>query len=110
MATVIILNNNQMGHGDAEFGRKLLGTCLRKLVSISDLSAIVLYNEGVHLATKDSPVAVELRQLHERGVDLLACGTCVEYYGLKDKLLVERPSNMDEILACLAEADKVITL
>jgi len=110
MSTVIIFNKDQMGHGDVKFGQKLLGTCLRKLVRIPDLSAIVLYNGGVHLATKDSPVAVELGQLHERGVDLLACGTCVEYYGLKDKLLVEHPSNMDEILACLAEADKVITL
>ena len=110
MATVVILNTNQMGHGDAELGRKILGTCLRKLVSIPDLAAIALYNSGVHLATKDSPVAIELGQLQERGVDILACGTCVDYYGLQGRLLVERTSNMDEILARLRDADKLITL
>ena len=110
MATVVILNTNQMGHGEARLGRKILGTCLRKLVSMPDLSAIVLYNAGVKLATKDSPVAIELRQLHEQGVDLLPCGTCLEYYGLQEQIIVEQPSSMDDILACLGGADKVITL
>ena len=110
MATAVILNTNQMGHGDQELGLKILATCLRKLVSIPDLRSIVLYNSGVHLATTDSPVAVELRQLRENGVDILPCGTCADYYDVTDKLITRRPSNMDEILAVLRDADKVITL
>jgi len=99
-----------MGHGDAELGRKILATCLRKTIRMTGLESIVLYNAGVKLATKDSPFAPELNQLHENGVDLLACGTCVEYYGLQDQMVVNRVSNMDEILATLQKAEKVITL
>ena len=110
MKTVLVLNNDQMGHGDAELGRKILGTCLRKTMRIPGLEAVVLYNAGVKLATKDSPFAPELSQLHENGVDLLACGTCVQHYDLQDQLVVNRLSNMDEILATLQKAEKVITL
>jgi hypothetical protein len=110
MATAVILNTNQMGHGDPELGLKILATFLRKAVSIPDLRSVILYNNGVHLATEGSPVAVELNQLHERGVDILPCGTCADFYKVKDKLTTEGPSNMDEIVAALRDADKVITL
>ncbi len=110
MATVMVINQAQMGSGDVELGRKILATCLRKLSALPDLEAIVLYNSGVRLAVKDSFVARELLLLHEQGVDLLACGTCVEHFGLGDKLMVDRPSSMDEILAAMQSADKVITL
>lgn len=110
MATSVIINTNQMGHGDPELGLRILGTCLRKLTNMPDLRSIVLYNSGVCLATTDSPVAVELRQLRENGVDILPCGTCADYYKVADRLITRRPSNMDEILAALREADKVITL
>ncbi len=110
MATVIVLNKAQMGHGDVELGRKILATCLRKLPAFPNLEAIVFYNAGVKLGTKDSFVAEELMLLREHGVDLLFCGTCVEYFGLRDQLILEKPSNMDEILAAMRAADKVITL
>lgn len=110
MATVIVLNNNQLGQGDAELGQKILKNCLRKLGAFNDLEAIVLYNAGVQLAAKDSPVAAELLLLYENGVDLLPCGTCVEHYGLAGRLIVDRTSNMDDILALLRQAGKVMTL
>jgi intracellular sulfur oxidation DsrE/DsrF family protein len=110
MTTVVVINQAQMGGGDEELGRKILSTCLRKLTSFPDLEAIVLYNGGVKLAVKDSFVAVELVQLHEHGVDILPCGTCVEHFALKDQMLFAGVSNMDEILATLARAGKVITL
>jgi intracellular sulfur oxidation DsrE/DsrF family protein len=110
MKTVLVLDHDYMGHGDAELGRKILGACLVKLNRLTGLEAVVLYNAGVKLATKDSPFAPPLHQLHEHGVDLLACGTCVEYFGLQDQMIVERISNMDEIVAALAAAEKVITL
>ena len=110
MKTVLALNNDQMGQGDAELGRKILATCLRKLNRLRGLEAVVLYNSGVKLLTTDSPFAADLLQLHEHGVDLLPCGTCVEYYGLRDRMALPRVSNMDEILAALDAAEKVITL
>ena len=110
MATVIVLNKAQMGSGDVELGRKILATCLRKLPAFPDLEAIVCFNAGVKLAVKDSFVAQELGLLREQGVDLLVCGTCVAHFGIGDQLIVDRPSNMDEILATMRSADKVITL
>ena len=110
MATVIVLNREQMGDGDAALGRKILGTFLRKSGVIQDLEAIVFYNAGVKLAAKDSPVATELRQLHDNGVELMPCTTCVEHYGLVGNLLVDKASSMDDVLATLRKAGKVITL
>jgi len=108
MGTVLVLNNDQMGGGDRELGRKLLATCLRKLPNSGDLEAIVLYNTGARLAVKDSYVAVELSLLHDKGVEILACGTCVDHFGIGDRLLVDRASNMDEILKTLQAASKVL--
>lgn len=110
MKTVFVISHDQMGHGDIELGSKILGTCLRKLLNFPGLEAVVLYNAGVKLATKDSPVASELHQLHQAGVEILPCGTCVTHYDLNDRMIVDRVSNMDEILNTLRDADKVITL
>jgi selenium metabolism protein YedF len=110
MTTVVVINQAQMGSGDEQLGRKILATCLRKLHVFPDLEAIVLYNSGVKLATRDSFVATELTQLHEHGVDILPCGTCVEHFGLEGQTLFGQVSNMDEIVATLAKAEKVITL
>ena len=110
MKTVIVINNDQMGQGDRTLGRKILGACLRKLLPLEGLDAVVLYNAGVKLGVKDSELAADLAQLFERGVDVLLCGTCLEHFGLEDQLVVDRVSNMDEILATLWSADRVITL
>ena len=110
MKTVIVINEDQMGRGDRELGRKILGACLRKLPSFKGLEAIVLYNAGVKLAVKDSPLAGELTLLFDKGVDVLLCGTCLEHFGLLDQVAIDRVSNMDEILATLRAADKVINL
>jgi intracellular sulfur oxidation DsrE/DsrF family protein len=110
MKTVFVVNHDQMGHGDIELGSRILATCLRKLLKFADLEAVVLYNAGVKLATENSPVASELRQLHEAGVEILPCGTCVTHYDLHARMIVDRVSDMDEILATLRDADKVITL
>ena len=93
MNTVIVLNHDQMGHGDAELGQKILGTFLRKLPSLREVSAIALYNSGVKLLTEGSPVLAELTMLEENGVDLHPCGTCVEHYGVE--LAVGEVSTMD---------------
>jgi len=111
MATAIVINKAQMGHGHPELGVKLLGTLLRKAAGkLTDLEVILLYNDGVRLACKDSPIAVELHQLHEKGVDILACGTCLDFLNLRDQFAFPQPSNMDEILQAMNAADKVITL
>lgn len=108
MKTVIVLNNDQMGQGEKALGQKILATFLRKSPAMKNVTAIVLYNVGVKLACAGSPVLNELAQLHEAGVELRPCGTCLEYYHLTP--LVSHASNMDEIIRELDQAEKVITL
>lgn len=108
MKTVVVLNNYHMGHGDSGLGHKILATFLRKSPALSGLTAIVFYNSGVRLVTPGSPVLTELHQLHEAGVDLRPCGTCLTHFGLE--VAIGQPSNMDEIIRELNQAEKVITL
>jgi selenium metabolism protein YedF len=108
--TVIALGHDGMGHGDQELGRKILATFLRKSPALREITGIVLFNAGVKLAVEGSPVLAELRQLHEGGVDVLPCGTCIDHFGLRDNVAVGDVSNMDEIIAELTRAEKVITL
>ncbi len=108
MKTVIVLNTDQMGHGDPELGHKILGTFLRKSRAIQGLEAILLYNAGVKLLTADSPHLAEFTLVEEGGVDLLACVTCIDYYGIE--LAVGTVSDMDSIMQEMDRAQKVITL
>jgi DsrE/DsrF-like family. len=111
MKKVIIINGESLGRGAEDLGQKLMGTFLRKLWA-GELkpAAIVCYNSAVKLMTDGSNVLDALTALEEAGVDILACGTCVDYYQLEDKLQVGRISNMEEIAAMLMTADSVVTV
>ncbi len=110
MRTAVIINNDQMGVGDRMLGQKILGTFLRKALALDGLHAIIFYNAGVKLIVAGSAFLPELSQLHDRGVELLPCGTCLEAFALMDQVAVSKTSNMDEIVAELSKAEKVITL
>jgi hypothetical protein len=108
MRTVIVLNQDAMGHGDPELGRRILKSFLVKSGVFAELDAIVFFNSGVRLVGAESPVRAELENLLEHGVDLVPCGTCVEALGVK--VAVGRIGDMGEIVRRLAAAAKVITL
>ena len=108
MKTVVLLNKAQMGHGSRDLGERILKTFLQKAIALQDLDAVLLFNEGVRLTGADSPVRAELAMLEERGVDLVPCGTCLEFYGVAPS--VGSVGSMDEILQALDRAGKVVTL
>ena len=108
MDTIVVLNKDQMGHGDQGLGQKVLGTFLKKSIAMKDFTAIVLFNDGVRLVAEGSPVLAELRMLEEGGVDVVPCGTCLEHYGITPA--VGRVSDMDTIIRELDRAAKVITI
>ena len=97
-----------MGVGDALLGKRVLKTYLQKSVALDGEVAIAFYNSGVKLMAEDSPVLGELQMLHDRGVDLLPCGTCVDHYGCPP--VIGEVSTMDEIVQAMNRAGKVITL
>lgn len=111
MKTVVIINNETMGHGDKKLGLQLMGAYLKKLwVSDYKPDTIVFYNSGVKLLARGSNVIDVLDGLEKEGIELLACGTCLDFYQLEDYLLVGQRSNMEEIVRILGVATKVITI
>ncbi len=108
---VIVLNHNGMGSGSEELGRVLLQACLFTLKDISPIPSVILcYNAGVLVAAEGAPTVTALDDLVRRGVTLLLCGTCVDYYELKGKIAVGTISNMYEILQRVSTSERVITL
>ena len=108
---VIVINHHGMGSGSEELGRVLLQACIFTLKDISPLpSAILCYNAGVLVATEGAPTVPALADLVSRGVTLLLCGTCVDYYELKGKLAVGTITNMYEILQRVSNSERVVTI
>lgn len=111
MKEVIILNGNTMGHGSDELGRKLISVFLKKLwASPTKPDAVLFYNEAVRLLTLEGGCVEALHGLQEAGVDLVACGTCVDHFDLKEEIQVGRISGMEEILSIIQKAQKVVTI
>ena len=100
-----------MGRGSEELGSVLMGSFLRKLCAESEKpGTIVFYNSGAKLVTEGSPVLDALDLLARAGVDLVACQTCLEYYGLTEKVRVGRIGNMQSIVGTLMRSDSVVSI
>ena len=69
---------------------------------------LILNNSGVRLASEGSQVLDSLRTLSEKGVDIVSCGTCLDFYKLRDKMSVGTISNMFDIIQSMVEADCLI--
>lgn len=107
---VILLASNQLGKGDQELGEGVLETFFTILKQKEDLPvAVFCMNRGVFTLTENSLVSLQLKELEEKGVDVLACKTCVDYYELNDKLPAGKISGMDHFIE-LASKHEVITL
>lgn len=108
---VVLVNKEGMGHAAPELQAKLLGTYLRLLVENGTLpKAICFYTEGVKLVVEGSPVLEPLQQLEAKGVHLIICQTCLNYYSLREKVKLGIVGGMGDILAAQMLAGKVITL
>ncbi len=111
MKTTIVINSETMGKGNEELGEQIMGSFLRQvLMASSKPDTIIFYNSGVKLLTGSSWPSDTVDTLFKNGVDIVACGTCVAYYQLNDKIVVGRVSTMQEIVSILLESEKVITI
>ncbi len=109
--TIILITRNGMGEADQILQHRLIGTYL-KLLDEHDIlpGAICFYAEGVHLAVEGSPVLETLRSLENKGVRLILCSTCLNYYSLMEKVKLGIVGGMGDILEAQSRASKVITL
>ena len=111
MKKVVVINSEAMGKGSEELGKQLIGGFLRKLWNQQTKpQTVMFYNSGVNLLVEGSSVLDALEGSFKAGVDLVVCGTCCDYYDIRDKIRVGRISDMQEITSLLMNADNVITI
>lgn len=96
---IVVISDNKMGNGSDELGKILLKGFLYALSEQDILpKAILFYNAGVQLTLEESDALIDLKTMHEAGVEILSCGLCLDYYQKTDALAVGEITNMYHIL------------
>ena len=107
----IFVNKEIIGAGNEELGQSLMKMFLYTISEGEDLPKSILFmNGGVKVPTLNEQAVEHLKVLQDKGVELLVCGACLNFYGLEDKLEVGKISNMYDIINTMKEASKVITI
>ncbi|MGJ7919555.1 DsrE family protein [Neobacillus sp. LXY-4] len=107
---VILVSSDQLGKGDKELGEGILETFFTLLKQREEVPVAVFFmNSGVYTLTDQSFVSVHLKELEDRGVDILACKTCVDHYQLEEKLVAGKISGMAQFIELAAQYE-VITI
>ena len=107
--TVVAISSAAMGRGDDELGRTLMKGFLYALTQLEELPRTILfYNGGAALSTEGSESLEDLRHMEAQGVEILTCGTCLNFYGLTEKLAVGSVTNMYVIVEKLTQAGNVV--
>ncbi len=107
----IFVNKEIIGAGNEELGQSLMKMFIYTISEGEDLPKSILFmNGGVKVPSLNEQGIEHLKVLQDKGVELLVCGACLNFYGLEDKLEVGKISNMYEITNAMKEASKVITI
>lgn len=110
-SVAVLITSNVLGKGSEELGGLLLKTFIYTLTQMEDnIKCLLFMNSGVYMTTEGSEAVVHLQALEQRGVEILSCGTCLDFFGLKDKLAVGEVSNMYALAEQMMEAASVICL
>lgn len=107
--TLLYLNSDEMGRGDAALGRKLLLVFLRELAASGvPVDVVGCVNGGAVLTQEGSEALPSLRELEKRGARIATCGTCLDHLGIRDTLALGEVGNMAGTVAVMGSADRVI--
>lgn len=107
---VILVSSNQLGKGDEALGEGVLETFFTLIKQRDEKpEAIFLMNTGVYTLTEQSLVSVHLKEIHESGVPVFACKTCVEHYKVEEQLISGEISGMSHFIE-LATEYEVLTI
>lgn len=108
-STVVVLSSDHMGEGNDQLGKTLMKGFIYALTELEQLpQKIVLYNGGAKLSVEGSDSLGDLKLLEAQGVEILTCGTCLNFYEISDKLAVGSVTNMYAIAEILTNASKII--
>ena len=107
---VVVIRSNVMGEGDPELGKVLIKGFIYALSQQEDLpKTILFYNGGAYLTCEGFASLDDLKELELRGVRILTCGTCLNFYGLSEKLKVGEVTNMYEIAETMSKASLIVS-
>lgn len=108
---VIIISNDKLGGGDEGLGEVLMKSYIYSLTEVVPKpSSIIFLNAGVKLTTKGSAVLDSLNKLYRLGVNIVSCGTCLDYFELKSELKVGIIGNMYSIVEIMHRSGKTINI
>ena len=106
---VIVISSDKMGEGNEVLGHKLLKAFIFAVTKQDKLPKTMLfYNMGAHMTCEGSEVLEDLKLLESEGVEIMTCGTCLDFYGIKEKLCVGTVTNMYDIAETMEKASKII--
>jgi selenium metabolism protein YedF len=107
----IFISSDKMGEGNDELGDVLIKGFIYTLTEVKPYPKyIVLVNSGVKLTAQNKATIENLKILEESGVEVLSCGTCLDYYGLKEKLQVGCITNMYNIVDIMKNTSQTISI
>lgn len=107
----VFIGKEIIGAGNEELGKSLIKMYFYTIFESNNLPKSILFmNDGVKVPTLNDQAIEHLMDLEKKGVEILVCGACLNFYGLEEKLKVGKVSNMYDITNCMKEASKVITL
>ena len=107
---VYLIDSEFLGSGDEELGKILIKGFLSTLIELDPLpDKLIFLNSGVKLTSVYDDSVEVIKELEEKGVDVLSCGTCLDYYDIMDELKVGSVSNMYEIADSI-NSDKFVTI
>ena len=105
----VVLSADVMGQGDERLGKNLMKAFVFALTKQDQLPQTILcYNKGAFLSCDGADTLEDLKNLEAEGVNILTCGTCLDFYGIKDKLAVGTVTNMYEIVEKMEQAKTII--
>ena len=106
---LVVLSASTMGSGDTKLGTSLMKAFVFALTKQDQLPETILcYNSGAYLTCEGADTLEDLKLLESEGVTILTCGTCLDFYGLKEKLSVGGVTNMYDIVERMEKADHIV--
>ena len=107
----VIISQNTMGNGDEELGKILIKSFIYSLTELPVPPRYVIFlNAGAYLTSNLSNTIEDLKKLEDNGTSILTCGTCLNYYGLEEKIAVGDVTNMYHIAEIMTKADKLMNI
>lgn len=108
---VYVISNDKLGTGDEKLGATLIKSFIYALTEQKVLpKTIIFYNKGVLLTASNKECIEDLKILEKKGIEIISCGTCLSYFGLKEHLKVGTITNMYTIVENLNNASSVINV